>query len=104
MDKKFFETEFFEEGDRVNGRAVVTGKAKYAAEHDIKDLMYGVLVGSTIAKGTITAIDTKSAEKSPGVIAVINHLNSPKVPGYDAGGHPSAGARRPGSPRARSPR
>ena len=91
MDKKFFETEFFEEGDRVNGRAVVTGKAKYAAEHDIKDLMYGVLVGSTIAKGSITAIDTKSAERSPGVIAVINHLNSPKVPGYDTGGNPVKG-------------
>ncbi|MGZ8538643.1 MAG: xanthine dehydrogenase family protein molybdopterin-binding subunit, partial [Flavisolibacter sp.] len=91
MDKKFFETRFFEEGDRVNGRAVVTGKAKYAAEHDIKDLMYGVLVGSTIAKGSISAMDTKAAEKSPGVIAVINHLNSIKVPGYDAGGNPVKG-------------
>src|SRR5690349_4562555 len=88
MDKKFFETPFFEEGDRVNGRAVVTGKAKYAAEHDIKGLVYGVLVGSTVAKGSISAMDTKAAEKAPGVIAVINHLNSPKVPGYDAGGNP----------------
>jgi xanthine dehydrogenase YagR molybdenum-binding subunit len=91
MDKKFFDRPFFEDGDRVNGRAVVTGKAKYAAEHEIKDLQYGVLVGSTIAKGSINAIDSKAAEKSPGVIAVISYLNSPKVPGYDAGANPVKG-------------
>lgn len=91
MDKKFFDSPFFEEGDRVNGRAIVTGKAKYAAEHEIKDLMYGVLVGSTIAKGNITAIDSKAVERSPGVVAVISHLNSPKLPGYDAGANPVKG-------------
>jgi xanthine dehydrogenase YagR molybdenum-binding subunit len=87
----FFDKKFFDDDDRVTGRAVVTGKAKYAAEHEIKDLTYGVLVDSTISKGTIAAIDTKAAEKAPGVLAVITHLNSPKVPGYDAGGNPAKG-------------
>ncbi|MFL5809148.1 MAG: xanthine dehydrogenase family protein molybdopterin-binding subunit [Flavisolibacter sp.] len=82
---------FFEDGDRVNGKAIVTGAAKYSAEHELNGLTYGVLVGSTIAKGSISAIDTKAAEKAPGVIAVITHLNSPKVPGYDAGANPVKG-------------
>ena len=34
---------------------------------------------SPIAKGTITAIDSSAAEKSPGVLAVITHLNAPKL-------------------------
>jgi xanthine dehydrogenase YagR molybdenum-binding subunit len=87
----FFDKKFFDDDDRVTGKAIVTGKAKYAAEHEIKDLSYGVLVGSTIAKGSIASIDTKAAEKAPGVLAVITHLNSPKVPGYDAGGNPVKG-------------
>ena len=79
---------YFEDGDRVNGKDIVTGKAKYAAEHDIPNLAYGVLVGSTIAKGSIAAMDTKAAENAPGVLSVITHLNTPVVPGYDAGGLP----------------
>ena len=79
---------YLEDGDRVNGKDIVTGKAKYAAEHDIPNLAYGVLVGSTIAKGSIAAMDTKSAENAPGVLSIITHLNTPVVPGYDAGGLP----------------
>jgi xanthine dehydrogenase YagR molybdenum-binding subunit len=67
---------------RVDGRLKVTGAAKYAAEYNVKGLSYGVLVGSTITKGTIKTIDTKQAERAPGVLAVITYLNSPKVPGY----------------------
>ena len=79
---------YFEDGDRVNGKDIVTGKAKYAAEHDIPNLAYGVLVGSTIAKGSIAAMDTKAAENAPGVLSVITHLNTLVVAGYDAGGLP----------------
>jgi xanthine dehydrogenase YagR molybdenum-binding subunit len=82
---------FFDDDDRVTGKAVVTGKAKFAAEHEVTNVTYGVLVGSTIAKGSITAMDTKAAERAPGVLAVITHLNSPVVPGYDAGGNPVKG-------------
>src|SRR5579872_4679572 len=67
---------------RVDGHLKVTGGAKYSAEFNVKGLTYGVLVGSTIARGTIKSIDTKRAASAPGVLAVITHLNCPKVPGY----------------------
>jgi xanthine dehydrogenase YagR molybdenum-binding subunit len=67
---------------RIDGRLKVTGKAKYSAEYNTKDITYGVLVGSTITKGSIKAIDTKQAERAPGVITVITYLNAPKIPGY----------------------
>jgi len=75
--------------DRVDGIYKVTGKAKYFAEYELPGLTYGVLVTSTITKGKITALDTKAAEKAPGVIAVISHLNKPSAPAYEQeGGSP----------------
>lgn len=67
---------------RVDGHLKVTGSIKYAAEYPFPGLLYGAIVSSTIAKGTITAIDSKAAENAPGVVAVVSHLNAPKVPGY----------------------
>jgi xanthine dehydrogenase YagR molybdenum-binding subunit len=74
---------------RVDGHLKVTGTIKYAAEYNFPGLVYGVLVHSTIAKGTITAIDDKSAKNAPGVVAIISHLNAPNIPGYEGGGHES---------------
>ncbi|SFD70558.1 xanthine dehydrogenase family protein molybdopterin-binding subunit [Massilia yuzhufengensis] len=68
---------------RIDGRAKVTGAAQYAAEHDAPDLRYGVVVSGTIARGTITAIDTDAALAVPGVLDVLTHLNRPKVRGFD---------------------
>lgn len=70
--------------DRIDGKLKVTGKAKYAAEHVIPGITYGVLVNSTIAKGKIKNIDSKAAEAAAGVLAVVSHLNAPPVPGYKA--------------------
>ena len=75
--------------DRVDGRAKVTGSAAYAADHKIQNTVYGFLVGSTVAKGRIKSIDTKSAERAPGVLAVITHINAPKLPAYTTGKDPS---------------
>ncbi len=75
-------TAFPEEIDRVDAKAKVTGTAKYAAEYDIPGLTYGVMVGSTIAKGSIAALDTKGAERAPGVLSVITHLNVPAPASY----------------------
>lgn len=72
--------------DRVDGRLKVTGGARYSAEYELPGLTYAVLVGSTIAKGRITGMDTRAAERAPGVLAVITHLNSPKVPGFTPAG------------------
>jgi len=69
---------------RVDGRLKVTGAAKYAAEFNVKGLTYGALVCSAIAKGSIRSIDSKQAQNSPGVMAVISHLNCPKIAGYPA--------------------
>ena len=68
---------------RVDGRQKVTGQARYAAEHAVPGCVHGVLVTSTIAAGRITHLDTTEAAKAPGVLAIVSHLNSPKVPGYE---------------------
>src|SRR3712207_3600297 len=71
--------------DRVDGRAKVTGTARFSAEYHFDNLVYGCLVNNTVARGSIASIHTKAAGLAPGVLAVITHLNAPKVPGYDAG-------------------
>ncbi|RPD46826.1 xanthine dehydrogenase family protein molybdopterin-binding subunit [Hymenobacter sediminis] len=67
---------------RVDGRAKVTGQARYAAEHNVPGVVHGVLVTSTIARGRIKSLDTAAAEKAPGVLAVLTYRNSPGVPAY----------------------
>jgi xanthine dehydrogenase YagR molybdenum-binding subunit len=68
---------------RVDGRQKVTGQARYAAEHAVPGCVHGVLVTSTIAAGRITHLDSQVAAQVPGVLAIVSHLNSPKVPGYE---------------------
>ncbi|HEX6430689.1 MAG TPA: xanthine dehydrogenase family protein molybdopterin-binding subunit [Niastella sp.] len=75
--------------DRVDGKAKVTGTARYAADHLVQNVAYGFLVGSTIAKGRIKSIDTKAAAQAPGVLAVITHLNAPPIPGYQKAQDPA---------------
>ena len=64
--------------DRVDGRLKVTGAAHYSAEIPMQNIAYAALIGSTIARGSIKSIDTSVAEKSPGVLAILTHLNAPK--------------------------
>jgi len=64
---------------RVDGRLKVTGAAKYSVEFEVPKCAHGWTVESNIAKGKITAIDTKAAEAVPGVLAVLTHLNAPKL-------------------------
>ncbi|MBD2721854.1 xanthine dehydrogenase family protein molybdopterin-binding subunit [Hymenobacter armeniacus] len=68
--------------NRVDGRLKVTGQARYAAEHAVKDCVHGVLVCSAIARGRIKRLDVAAAEKAPGVLSIVSHLNAPNVPGY----------------------
>src|SRR4051812_12848077 len=65
--------------NRVDGRVKVTGKATYAAEPLMKNIAYGVIVQSTIARGKVKAIDTAAAQASAGVIAVLTPQNMPKL-------------------------
>jgi xanthine dehydrogenase YagR molybdenum-binding subunit len=68
---------------RVDGRQKVTGQARYAAEHRVAGCVHGVLVTSAIAAGRIKHLEISDAAKVPGVLAIVSHLNSPKVPGYE---------------------
>src|SRR5260221_11161035 len=70
---------------RVDGRLKVTGGAKYSGEYKVPGLTYGVLVPATITNGTVTAMDTKAAERAPGVLAVFTPFHAPKLPGYQPG-------------------
>src|SRR3954468_1125538 len=63
---------------RVDGRLKVTGAAKYSVEFEVPKCAYGWTVESNIARGKITAIDTKAAQAIPGVLAVLSHVNMPK--------------------------
>ncbi|MFJ6662100.1 xanthine dehydrogenase family protein molybdopterin-binding subunit [Streptomyces sp. NPDC091377] len=61
---------------RRDGRAKVTGGARYAAEHLPEGLLHAVQVTSTVPAGTITALDTAEAEAMPGVRLVLTHRNA----------------------------
>ena len=67
--------------DRLDARLKVTGKATYAAEFATANVAHAVIVGAPGAKGKITALDTAAAEQAPGVLSVLTHKNSPKLPG-----------------------
>ncbi|RYF66323.1 MAG: xanthine dehydrogenase family protein molybdopterin-binding subunit, partial [Comamonadaceae bacterium] len=64
---------------RVDGRAKVTGEARYAAEHVETGMLFGVVVSSTIAKGRIAALHLDEARAVPGVVDILSHENRPKV-------------------------
>ncbi|MFJ5031935.1 xanthine dehydrogenase family protein molybdopterin-binding subunit [Streptomyces sp. NPDC088560] len=64
---------------RVEGRDKVTGAARYAGEVPFADLAYGWLVLSTVARGRIRDLDTESVLAMPGVLAVLEHRNAPRL-------------------------
>jgi xanthine dehydrogenase YagR molybdenum-binding subunit len=63
--------------DRVDGRAKVSGGARYAYEMQQDNVLYGFVVEASIGKGTIRSINTRAAEKAPGVVLVLTHRNAP---------------------------
>src|ERR1700710_2732844 len=68
---------------RVDGRAKVTGEAKYAGEFNTSGLAYGSVVESAIAKGRIVRIDASEARRVGGVLDVLTHENRPRMAGTD---------------------
>jgi xanthine dehydrogenase YagR molybdenum-binding subunit len=69
---------------RVDGRAKVTGAAKYAAEFNAPGLAHASVVTSTIAKGRIARIDASEALTVEGVIDVLTHQNRPPMASADS--------------------
>ena len=68
---------------RVDGRAKVTGAAKYAGEFSAPDLVYAYVVEATIPKGRILRIDTSEALGIGGVLDVLTHQNRPSMADTD---------------------
>ena len=66
--------------DRVDGRLKVTGAARYAAEFALPHLCHAAIVQSTVPSARIAQIDTREAERSPGVLFVMTHANAPSLP------------------------
>jgi CO/xanthine dehydrogenase Mo-binding subunit len=56
---------------RVDARAKVTGEAKYAADIEVADMLWGAIKRSPHPHARILRIDTSKAERLPGVKAVI---------------------------------
>lgn len=64
--------------DRVDGPLKVTGRARYSYEVlQGAATAYGYVVQATIGKGRIRSIDTRAAERAPGVLLVLTHRNAP---------------------------
>src|SRR4051812_21422356 len=66
---------------RVDGRAKVTGEAKYAGEFNVPGLCHGYVVEATIPKGRIKNIDSSAALRVEGVAEVLTHQNRPRMAG-----------------------
>ena len=66
--------------DRVDGRLKVTGSATYPIDVALPGMVHAVLVQSTVTSGRIRRISVDAAERAPGVLAVITHLNTPTLP------------------------
>jgi xanthine dehydrogenase YagR molybdenum-binding subunit len=66
--------------DRVDGRLKVTGAARYVTDQPLT-VTQAVLLTSTIARGRIVSMDTRAARGVRGVLAILTHRNTPKLPG-----------------------
>ena len=64
---------------RLDGVPKVRGMARYAYEQPVPQPAYLHPVQATIAKGTVVRIDTGAAETLDGVLAVLTHLNAPRL-------------------------
>jgi len=69
---------------RIDGRAKVTGTARYAADFNVSGLAHGSVVTSTVARGRIVGIDTSAALRVAGVIDVLTHRNRPRMASADS--------------------
>ena len=65
--------------NRYDGPLKVTGRAPYAADHQIKGVVHAVAIQSPIANGRVRKIDVSAAEKAPGFLAILHHGRAPKL-------------------------
>ncbi len=65
---------------RIDGRAKVTGQARYAAEVAVDGLVHGVVVNAAIARGRVVAVHDDQARAVPGVLDVLWHGHRSEAP------------------------
>src|SRR3954468_8664343 len=65
--------------DRVDGRAKVTGAARYSAEAAQDGMTYAVIVQSTVARGRVSGVHPTAAKAAPGVLGVVTRENMPRL-------------------------
>jgi xanthine dehydrogenase YagR molybdenum-binding subunit len=64
---------------RVDGEVKVKGQARFTAEFHLPGMVYAALVHSTIARGTISRIETERAKRAGGVLEVLTYKNMPDL-------------------------
>lgn len=64
---------------RIDGPERVTGKAVYTADVQLPGMLYGKILRSPHPHAKIKKIDTRKAERLPGVRAVLSFKNTPKI-------------------------
>ncbi|OBJ86619.1 xanthine dehydrogenase family protein molybdopterin-binding subunit [Mycobacterium asiaticum] len=65
---------------RVDGELKVTGKATYAADHQVPGLVYAAIVCSTAAGGVAVRVHAADARRAPDVLAVLTDFSGIKLP------------------------
>ncbi len=68
---------------RVDGRAKVTGAAKYAGEFSAEGLLHGFVATATIPRGRIARLDASEVLKVKGVVDVLTHEHRPPLADKD---------------------
>jgi xanthine dehydrogenase YagR molybdenum-binding subunit len=69
--------------NRVDGPLKVSGRATYAYENAGQGkAAYGFIVGATVAKGRVAAIETAEIAALPGVLLVLTARNTPRQGAY----------------------
>jgi xanthine dehydrogenase YagR molybdenum-binding subunit len=64
---------------RIEGREKVTGRARYAVEHELDRIAYGWIVQADAARGHVTTIDDEEARAHEGVLDVVWHDTAPRL-------------------------
>ncbi len=67
---------------RIDGAERVTGRATFTSDIQLPGMLYGKILRSPLPHAKIKTIKTGRAEKLPGVWAVLNSKNIPKIPFY----------------------
>lgn len=65
---------------RIDGRAKVTGQARYAAEIAVEGLVHGVVVNAAISRGRVLAVHDTAARAVHGVLDVLWHGHRSQAP------------------------